>query len=98
MILFIFVDGLRGDDIVNVEKQLSKLIPEGEEAERKLAVVRQHLEKLAKQKKDLEKVINDRNIQQLSGEEKYIEIKLLRKSIEKAVQKEKPEAGGRIFE
>ena len=82
----------------NAEKKLAELDYEDAESARKAIAVRKRLNTLITQKKAFEKVINEREIQRLADEDELIAIEMLRKSIEKAFEDEKPPQGGRIFE
>ena len=68
------------------------------ESERKLTAVQKQLDSLSKQKNNILKIINDKNIQRLSAEDEIIEIEVARKRIEKYVDDESSQEGGKIFE
>ena len=80
------------------EKELKNLDQVSVESERKLTAVQQQLDSLSKQKNNILKIINDKNIQRLSAEDEIIEIELARKRIEKYVEDESTQEGGKIFE
>ena len=80
------------------QKEVQNLDEVSVESERKLTAVQQQLDSLSKQKNNILKIINDKNIQRLSAEDEVIEIELARKRIEKYVEDESTQEGGKIFE
>ena len=66
------------------------------ESERKLTAVQKQLDSLSKQKNNILKIINDKNIQRLSAEDEIIEIEVARKRIEKSWMTKSSQEGAKF--